>query len=82
MALLYILERYSNSILNPNPIRSSLLNNITTIRLTEYTVNVAEDIIKDTINTDYEIIMEVLIKAHFEVIVRRNTTYMGRQITG
>ena len=40
----------------------------------------AEDIAKNIINTDYEVIIEVLIKAYFEVIIRRNAIYMERQI--
>ena len=37
---------------------------------------------KGTINVDYEVIMEVLVEVHFEVIARRSATFVRSQIAG
>ena len=36
--------------------------------------------VESTINTNYKIIMEVLIKIHFKIITKKNTIFIKSQI--
>ena len=47
-----------------------------TTRLIEYMAAVVGNIVKGTINVDHEVIMEVLVEVYFEVIVRKNATFI------
>ena len=38
--------------------------------------------VKDIINTNYKVIMEVLIKVYFKVIAKKNTIFIKNQIAG
>ena len=38
------------------------------------------NIVKNTINTNYKVIMEVLIEIHFKIITKRNAIFIKSQI--
>ena len=50
-------------------------------RLIKHIVDIVGNTVKGTININYKVIMEVLIKVHFKVITRRNVIFIRSQIT-
>ena len=44
--------------------------------LIKYIVAVVGNMAKGIINIDYEVIIEVLVEVHFEIIVKKSTTFM------
>jgi hypothetical protein len=48
--------------------------------LIEYIVAAVGNIVKSIININYKVIIEVLIKAHFKGIIRRNAIFIKSQI--
>ena len=53
-----------------------------TIGLIEYIVAVVGNTAKGIININYKVIVEVLVEIHFEIIVKRNVTFIRSQIAG
>ena len=49
-------------------------------RLIKYIVTIVGNIVEGTINTNYKVIVEVLIEVYFKVIARRNTIFIRSQI--
>ena len=49
--------------------------------LIKYIVATVGNIVKGTINTNYKVIIEVLIEIYFKVITRRNAIFIRSQIT-
>jgi hypothetical protein len=49
---------------------------MTTTRLIKYIVAAVGNTVKGIINTDYKVIVEVLIKIYFKVITRRNIIFI------
>ena len=47
-----------------------------TTRLIKYIVATVGNIVEGTINTNYKVIMEVLIEVYFEVIAKRNAIFI------
>ena len=47
-----------------------------TTRLIKYMVIVVGNIVENTINANYKVIMEVLIEVYFKVIARRNAIFV------
>ena len=56
------------------------LTNIIITRLIEHIVAAVGNIAEGTINTNYKVIIEVLIEVYFEVIARRNVMFVRSQI--
>ena len=52
------------------------LTNITITRLIEYIIAIVGNTAKDTINVDYEVIMEVLMEVYFKGIAGRNIIFI------
>ena len=44
-------------------------------------VNIVGNTVKGTINVNYKVIMEVLIKVHFKIIIKKNMIFIKSQIT-
>ena len=51
-----------------------------TTRLIKYIMAAVGNTVKGTINANYKVIVEVLIKVHFKVITRRNAIFIRSQI--
>ena len=49
--------------------------------LIEYIVAAIGNMVEGIINTNYKVIIEVLIEIHFKVITRRNIIFVRSQIT-
>ena len=50
-------------------------------KLIKHIVAVVGNIVEGTINANYKIIVEVLIKVYFKIIARRNVIFVRNQIT-
>ena len=53
---------------------------MTIIRLIKYIVAIVGNTAEGIINTNYKVIMEVLIEVYFKVITKRNTIFIRSQI--
>ena len=51
-----------------------------TTGLIEYIVAVVGNMAEGTINVNYKVIVEVLIKIYFKIIARKNATFVRNQI--
>ena len=60
---------------NSNLLQLNLINMIIT-GLIKYIVAMVGNMAKGMINIDYKVIVEVLMEVHFEVIIKRNVTFM------
>ena len=56
------------------------MTNIIITKLIKYIVVIGGNIAKGIINTNYKVIIEVLIEVYFKVIARRNTIFIRSQI--
>ena len=52
------------------------LTNIITTKLLKYIVAVVGNIVKGTINMNYKVIIEALIKVYFKVIIKKNAIFV------
>jgi hypothetical protein len=52
------------------------MTNMTTTGLIKHIIAVVDNIVKNIINIDYKVIMEVFIEVYFKVIARRNTIFI------